>query len=329
MKKNTISIAILIALCLQARQVSASDAIRPYVEKGKSGHFHYAVYNNRWLRVKEDGKRIAITGLSPDAKGDVVIPSSLDDIEVYGVDENAFKSCTGIKSITIPKTVRFLKAGTFNRCQGLEDIVVAEDHPEFASVDGVMFDKQKTKLLAIGSGRSGHYRVSDTTTAIGQLAFSNCTDLNRVTIPESVADIGGFQGAAFLGCSKLERIDIPDTVTNIGQKSFQDCSSLQQLTIPPKVTAIPFGLFWRCGNLTSVTLPDGITSIGNYAFADCTRVSLRRLPASLKTIGAYAFKDCKGLRMITVPMSVTTIGRGAFRGCDIDIANNPAAGDGK
>ena len=328
MKISTISIAILIVLCLEARQVSASDPIRPYVEKGRSGHFLYSVYNNRWLRSKEEGKRIAITGLSPDTKGDLVIPSSLDGIEVYGIDENALQSCTGIKSITIPATVRFLRPGTLNRCQGLESIEIADDHPEFASVGGVMFDKQKTKLLAVGSGRSGHYRVPDTTTEIGQLAFSLCTELTRISIPQSVTDIGGFQGGAFLGCSKLEHVDIPDTVTNIGQKSFQDCSSLQEVTIPPKVTAIPFGLFWRCGNLISVTLPDGIASIGNYAFADCLRLNLQAFPEKLTTIGAYAFKDCKSLQGLTLPESVTTIGRGAFRGCDAWM-NKPDEGDGK
>jgi hypothetical protein len=329
-KNFTISIALLVALSLQARQVSAGDVIRPYVENVESGHFLYAIYNNRWLMKKEEGVKLAaITGLSPGAKGNLVIPSSLDGIEVYGIDENAFSSCKGIKSVTIPKTVRFLRPGTLNRCQGLENIVVAEDHPEFASVDGVMFDKQKSKLLAIGSGRSGHYRVPDTTTAIGQLAFSLCTNLKRVTIPENVTDIGGFQGAAFQGCSKLERIDIPDTITNIGQKSFQDCNSLRQATIPSKVTRIPFGLFWRCGSLASVTLPDGITSIGNYAFADCTKVTLRSLPGSLTTIGAYGFKDCKGLKGLTVPESVTTIGRNAFRGCDVKMSNKQDAGDGK
>lgn len=324
-KTNTF-IVVLTALFLHTIQLSASEPIRPYLKSGKSGHFRYAVYNNRWLShgqrwlTEKHITRVAITGVLPEAKGKIVIPSSIDAHEVYGIDDRALTSCRGVTGITIPKTVRFLKPGTLNRCQGLENIVVAKDHPEFASVDGVMFDKKKTRLLAFGSGRSGHYKVPETTTAIGPGAFSLCINLRSVVIPASVSDIGGHTGGVFMGCKNLERIGIPDTVTNIGQKSFQDCRSLKTITIPPKVTAIPFGLFWRCASLTSVTLPDGITTIGNYAFAGCTKVTLKCFPKKLTTIGAYAFKDCKGLKDVTVPKSVTTIGKGAFRGCDVDMA---------
>ena len=322
--KKTIALVVLFATSsVYSIQASASDPIRPYLESGKSGHFSYAVYNNRWLLHGQrwfDEKhltRVAITGVLRGAKGKIVLPSTIEGHEVYGIDGNAFESCTEVTDIVIPRTVRFLQPGTLNRCQGLENIVVAADHPEFASVDGVMFDKQETKLLAFGGGRSGHYKVPETTTAIGPAAFSLCTNLESVVIPGRVTDIGGHTGGVFQGCRSLERIDIPETVTNIGQKSFQDCSSLREISIPPKVTAIPFGLFWRCSSLTDVTLPDGITSIGNYAFAGCTKVKFRSLPERLTTIGAYAFKDCRSLESITIPKSVTTIGRGAFAGCDI------------
>ena len=323
--KKTIAFVVLFATSfICSVEASASDAIRPYVESGESGHFRYAVYNNRWLLHGQkwlDEKhltRVAITGVLPGAKGKIVLPSSIKGHEVYGIDERAFESCREITDIVIPKTIRFLKPGTLNRCQGLQNIVVAEDHPEFASVDGVMFDKQKTKLLAFCSGRGGEYKVPDKTTAIGPNAFSLCINLKRVVIPESVTDIGGHTGGVFLGCKNLEHVDIPDTVANIGQKSFQDCSSLKEVTIPSKVTAIPFGLFWKCTRLTNVKLPDGITSIGNYAFADSTQLTLQRFPKSLKKIGAYAFKNCKALKDLAIPKSVTETGRGAFRGSGME-----------
>ena len=322
LKTTTSIIAILAALSFCPAPLSASEPIRPYKESGKSGQFSYAIYNNRWLLHGQkaiDEKhltRVAITGVLPGAKGKIEIPSSIEGHEVYGIDDNALKSCKEVTAIVIPKTVRILKPGTLNRCQNLENIMVAKDHPDFSSVDGVMFDKQKTKLLAVGAGRKGHYVVPKTTTAIGPYALSQCTSLKSVVIPKGVTDIGGRTGSVFLGCKNLERVDIPETVTNIGQKSFQDCSSLKQATIPSKVTAIPFGLFWRCGNLTKVTLPDGITKIGNYAFADCSKMTLQKFPKSLKTIGAYAFKDCKALNVPAVPKSVITIEKSAFKGCD-------------
>jgi hypothetical protein len=329
MKKTSTFIAILAFLTLSQFSASASDAIRPYLEsgRGKSGHFSYAVYNNRWLLHGQQWSeekhltRVAITGVLPGAKGKIEIPASIEGHEVYGIDERALESCTEVPDIIIPKTVRFLRPGTLNRCQGLKNIVVAEDHPDFASVEGVMFDKQKTKLLAFGSGRAAHYEVPETTTTIGPFAFTECTNLKSVVIPESVTDIGGHTGGVFLGCKDLERVEIAETVTNIGQKTFQDCSNLKKITIPPKVTAVPFGLFWRCSNLTEAKLPDGITSIGNYAFADCSKLVLQSFPESLTTIGAYAFKDCSSLpKDLKVSNRVIKIERGAFKGCDVPMA---------
>jgi hypothetical protein len=312
-------LVLLTVLSLHATPLFASDAIGPYVESGKSGHFLYAVYNNNWLMKSDNATRLAITGLTADAKGDLLIPASIKGIEVYGIDDNAFKTSTGIRSIRIPGSVRFLRPGTLNQCKGLEAIVVDEDHPQFASVDGLMYDKLKTKLLAVGSGHSGHFQVSGFTTTIGQLAFAHCSELTRITLPPSVSDIGGFRGTVFLDCSKLARIDIPDTVTHIGQKSFEGCSSLQQVTVPPKVPTIPFGLFWKCSSLRQVTLPDGISSIGNYAFAGCRMLTLAGLPKSLTEVGAYAFKDCKGLSGLKVAPTVTTIQRGAFNGAGVHL----------
>ena len=106
--------------------LSASDLIRPYKESGKSGHFSYAIYNNRWLlhgqRALDEKHitRVAITGVLPGAKGEIAIPSSIEGHEVYGIDDKALESCLEVTAIAIPKTVRFLQPGTLNRCRGLE-----------------------------------------------------------------------------------------------------------------------------------------------------------------------------------------------------------------
>lgn len=324
MKTTTLIIAILTACIFHPTSLSASDAIRPYKETGKSGQFSYAVYNNQWLLHGQQAinekhlTRVAITGVLPAAKGKIVIPAAINGHEVYGIDDKALESCMDVTSLVIPKTVRFLKPNTLNRCRDLENIVIAADHPDFASVDGVMFDKQKTKLLALGAGRRGRYVIPANTTAIGPYAFSLCTHLTSVIIPKGLTDIGGRTGGVFQGCSGLQSIDIPESVTNIGQKSFQDCSSLTQIIIPPNVTEIPFGLFWKCSNLNAVTLPDTITKIGNYAFAECTKLTLKKFPKNLTTVGAYAFKNCKSLKGFSIPKSVTKIDRGAFKGSGLE-----------
>ena len=96
-------------------------------------------------------------------------------------------------------------------------------------------------------------------TSIGKRAFSDCSGLTSVTIPDSVTSIGH---GAFDGCSGLTSVTIPDSVTSIGDYAFYDCSGLTSVTIPDSVTSIGHGAFEGCSGLTSVTIPNSVTSIG-------------------------------------------------------------------
>ncbi len=308
---------------LNMAPVAASDAIEPYQATGETEHFHYAIFNPQWLALPPgtDAKvsRVAITGVRPGAPADLVIPSQLEGHTVYGIgiDLETFADCPWVKSITIPASIGLLRPGTLNRAAGLENIHVAADHPDFSSIDGVMFDKGRTKLLAYPAGRPGVYAVPEGTTEIATAAFAHASHLSGVTFPKTLTDIGGRNGEAFLGCVSLEAMEIPDTVTNLGQSSFKECVRLKEIAIPPGVTAITFGLFWNCSALTRVTMPDDITEIGNYAFAGCGKLTLEKFPARLKSVGHSAFLDCASLKGIALPAGIGKIEDRAFHGTGI------------
>ncbi len=99
------------------------------------------------------------------------------------------------------------------------------------------------------------------------MAFSNCSGLTSVTIPNSVTSIEYY---AFSNCSSLTSITIPNSVTSIGMSAFRGCSGLTSITIPNSVTSIGYQAFWGCDGLTSVTIPNSVTSIGEGAFYNCT-----------------------------------------------------------
>ena len=185
-------------------------------------------------------------------------------------------------------------------------------------------------------------------TSIGYNAFSYCTGLTSITIPNSVTSIGTY---AFYGCSGLTSITIPNSVTSIGDWAFCGCSGLTSITIPNSVTSIGHSAFDGCRGLTSITIPNSVTSIGDWAFEHCTgltsinvasgnnyysdnngvlfnkkKTELIRypegksqtsytIPNSVTSIGVGAFFDCTGLTSITIPNSVTSIGDGAFEWC--------------
>lgn len=108
--------------------------------------------------------------------------------------------------------------------------------------------------------------IGDGITKIGNMAFTICTSLTSVIIPNSVTTIGN---NAFADCTSLTSVIIPDSVTTIGIDAFGNCTSLQEIVIPNSVTTIGSNAFAGCTSLTSVIIPDSVTTIGEYAFTDC------------------------------------------------------------
>ena len=183
-------------------------------------------------------------------------------------------------------------------------------------------------------------------------AFSDCSSLTSITIPNSVTSIGDH---AFDGCSSLTSVTIPNSVTSIANRCFQDCSSLTSITIPNSVTSIEDRAFYRCSSLTSITIPNSVTSIGGGAFKSCsslTSIVVKSgntaydsrencnaiietatntlivgckntiIPNSVTSIGDGAFAD-SSLSSITIPNSVTSIGNGAFAGSSLSSITIP------
>ena len=150
-----------------------------------------------------------------------------------------------------------------------------------------------------------------TVTSIGESAFSSCSGLASVTIPNSVSSIDNY---AFSDCSGLNYINIPNSVTTIGNSAFANCSAMASVTIPNSVTSIGESAFINCNNLTTVNIPNSVTTIGIKTFLSCSNLTSITIPNSVTTIGDNAFTYCSNLTSITIPNSVTSIGFNAFYG---------------
>jgi hypothetical protein len=105
---------------------------------------------------------------------------------------------------------------------------------------------------------------------IGPYAFQNCTNLNSVTIPNSVTVI---DSEAFEECSSLTSVTIPNSVTTIGDFAFSGCAGFTSLTIPNSVTTIGWYAFGGCVNLASVTIGNSVVSISSHAFSYCPNLT--------------------------------------------------------
>ncbi len=167
--------------------------------------------------------------------------------------------------------------------------------------------KSTTGTITIPSTLGG-YPV----TSIGLYAFSYCSGLAIVTIPNSVTNIGEW---AFYYCSGLTSVTIPDGTMSIGASAFCGCSGLLSVTIGNNVTSIGMGAFAGCSGLTSVTIPDSVTNIEEGVFYDCSGLTSVTIPDSVTNIAREAFFQCNGLKSVTIGDNVTSIGNSAFRGC--------------
>ena len=154
--------------------------------------------------------------------------------------------------------------------------------------------------------------IPDSVTSIGGGAFSACRSLTSITIPDNVTSIGN---RAFYKCSSLTNVEIPDSVTSIGQETFSFCSSLTSVAIGGSVTSIGEEAFAHCSSLTSVKISDSVTSIGQSAFNNCKSLTSVVIPDSVTSIGGWAFYDCASLTSVVIGNSVTLIGQQAFEGC--------------
>ena len=229
---------------------------------------------------------------------------------VKSISDHAFLGCDSLTSINVPDGVTSIGDGVFDGCTNLKRIDVAEDNKNYCSIDGVLFNKDKTKLIKYPSSKKDEsYTIPDSVTSIDSFAFEECTSLTSIVIPDSITNI---ETAAFHYCTSLTSITIPDSVTSISNRVFDNCISLTRITIPDSVTSIGDEAFYNCESLTNVTIPDGVTSIGDEAFCFCHSLTDVTIGDGVTSIGEDAFYCCTSLAIITIPDGVISIGEKAF-----------------
>lgn len=158
----------------------------------------------------------------------------------------------------------------FYACTNLSDISVAQDNPNYCSLNGVLYNKDCSKILACPQTKCGEYTLPVSINEIGEYAFLGCSLLTSVAIPNSVTEIGE---AAFSGCTSLSSVTIPNSLTEIKNQTFYACSSLASVIIPESVTLIKKEAFYFCTCLTYVTIPASIKAFGEDAFACCNNLT--------------------------------------------------------
>ncbi len=181
---------------------------------------------------------------------------------VTSIGYSAFYHCSGITSISFPKSVAAISMEAFEKTQWLENQL---DAGPFVIVNGILID--------------GRY----------------CE--GSVTTPGGVHSIG--EGAFFWN-GDITSIKIADGVTSIGASAFSQCNYLKTVTLPNSLRTIETYAFQKCNQLRTITIPNGIKQIASYAFIDCPSLTEIALPSSIASIGKGAFFKCNSLSSVTI-----------------------------
>lgn len=204
------------------------------------------------------------------------IPSQLNGKNVIDLSLQLFndvEDAKNIKTITIPEKVGRINVWnkgcyTFDGCQNLENIQVEDNNSYLSSSDGLIFDKNKTKLIKCPQGKTT-VNIPNTVTEINKLAFSGCDKITTINIPDGITNI---EEGVFKNCTSLTNVRIPDSVTMISPSAFEGCTSLTNIQIPDSVKKIYEYTFKNCGDL-KIKIPNGVESI-NYSAFDDTNVTI-------------------------------------------------------
>lgn len=292
--------------------------------------------------------------------GKVVLPDNVKEIRT-----RAFAN-SSVTEINLPDSLEYIAEDAFD---GSDNVIMvanpgtyaydwAVDHhyinPDFSFVvnsDGTLtgYIGSPSEDIVIPNEVNG-VKV----TAIGNGAFSSCSLLKTVSIPEGVMTIGNrafwgcenligvylpnglmsIGGRAFGGCVNLKSIHLPDSITTLYSEVFDGCENLSTVNYPKSwikketYSASGNGPFTNCPKLISIDIPEGVISIPDNAFVNTASLTYVGLPSTLKTIGNNAFYLCPQLiqlYMMILPEGLNSIGSRAFSYCGLSTVYLPSS----
>ena len=168
--------------------------------------------------------------------------------ELLSIGSSAFSNCKKLVKISLGSSLNDFGSGVFAGCDALETLSLDSKNKKFSYEDGVLYNKDKTTLYEMLSGRKNTtYQMPDTVTKINQYAFWGCDYLLGITLSNNLKKIEPF---TFANCTYLTGVSIPYSVTTIEEMAFQDCRNLGEVSIPESVTTIHETAFDGCYNLS-------------------------------------------------------------------------------
>ena len=264
-----------------------------------------------------NGTYITITKYNG-TESSVTVPSTIANLPVQEIGQEAFNGNLDVTSVTIPASVKKIGTGAFCNCQKMATLTLNEGLTEIGNQSfKYCFALKSVTIPSTVSkvGTSAFEQCKNMTSVtmkgsyIAPQMFYDCVALSSISIPSSVTYFGN---GAFMNCISLTSATIEANAA-IGNNAFDSCSSLSTVTLK-NVTKIGNSAFARSG-VKSVTIPASATYIDGKAFYNCEKLTSVTISEGVNTLRSQAFQNCTALKEVTLPSTLTSVYSEVFRGC--------------
>ena len=259
---------------------------------------------------------------------EIKIPAS-----VTSIGGQVFGGCKNLSKINLGDNLKTLSASAFNGCDKIDSVSVpsgvtniynidecekpvrvSEDNQTYSSVDGTLYDKNKTVLYKYNNSLTQKsFTVPDTVRTLAFMAFAN-SRLQRITLPEGLTTM---EKGVFYCCEKLETITIPDSVTEISTFLFESCDSLDNVVVGSGISTLPRGTFYHCRSLKNISFRAKSVTLQEFVFGGCTSMTEFRITDNIKRISNIyggSFSGCTSLSKVILDHH-TELSAEMFSGC--------------
>lgn len=279
---------------------------------------------------------LTITGIGLCTDTDIVIyAATAEGKSVTAIAEGAFAGNTTIKTISLPESITSIGEGAFAGCTALTSISVNSSNPNYASLEGVLYNKAMTVLVAFPAGRTNTtYTIANVIADIRPSAFAGCVNLEEFKLESStnkifavyngvlyrldaegkVTTLIAYPAGKAVADGNFQLGALSSVVTAIGDYAFYGATYLKTFDITG-VTSIGAHAFENCGSLKTVVLPNGVRKLGAYAFANCDAMTKLSFGEGLREISAYCFTGCSSLISVELDKNIDEIKEYAFSNC--------------
>lgn len=256
----------------------------------------------------EDYKAYTVRGLLGEVGAvKVVIPETYDDLPVIGIEDGAFSSSSDLVTVVMPDTLKYIGESAFDSCINLKDVTLSKnleyvgefafdgcDSLELSEYDNALYlgsdEHPYTILMKPKDDEIKSCKVHEDTKIIYHDAFAECVDLNEISIPDGILQIGV---DAFNWISDVFSNPDPNSPE---YKYTKDAYYLGNENNPFLVLVNVKG----AKDITSIEIHSDTKIIAPAAFVGCEKLESINIPDSLQVIGEYAFEGCKSLESVTV-----------------------------